>query len=225
MGTILLCRHGETAWNRERRVQGWAPTSLTERGREQADALAGFLAAEYDLDRLVASDLERAAETARAVARATGTEPAFHARWRERNFGRLQGLDADDVFGTYPEYALSETGYAAAETTPESGESLLDMWGRVRDAFGDLCAGLGPDETVAVVAHGGPLYAVTGDIEGLDVVAAVLDREQGNCAVNEVRIGAGATDGDDAGNEAASAELTRENVTSFLPESTAQENY
>ncbi|PSQ04963.1 histidine phosphatase family protein [Halobacteriales archaeon QS_6_71_20] len=213
MGTILLCRHGETIWNRERRVQGWAPTSLTERGREQADALAAHLAAEYDLDRLVASDLERAAETARAVSRATGVEPAFDSRWRERDFGRLQGLDADDVFGTYPEYALSATGHAAAEATPEGGESLLDTWERVRAGFADLRADVGTDETVAVVAHGGPLYAVTGELKGLDVVAAVLDQEQGNCAVNEVRVDDRAT------------ELVRENVTGFLPEATAQENH
>ncbi|WP_435065317.1 histidine phosphatase family protein [Halobaculum sp. EA56] len=231
MGTILLCRHGETTWNRERRVQGWAPTSLTERGREQADALAGFLAAEYDLDRLVASDLERAAETARAISRATDADATFDARWRERDFGRFQGLAYEELFGTYPEYTLSAVGYAAAETVPESGESLLDMWERVRAAFADLRAGIGDDETVAVVAHGGPLYAVTGDIKGLDVVAAVLDQDQGNCAVNEVRVGREGgerRDGDrDAGGGAAgrSVELVRENVTSFLPESTTQENY
>ncbi|MFC7135737.1 histidine phosphatase family protein [Halobaculum litoreum] len=219
MGTILLCRHGETPWNRDRRVQGWAPTELTDRGREQAAALADYLADEYAVDRVVASDLERAAETARAVSRATGVEPAFDARWRERDFGRMQGLRYGELFGTYPEYTLSEVGYAAAETTPESGESLLDMWGRVTAAFADLRAAVGADETVAVVAHGGPLYAVTGELKGLDVVAAVLDQEQGNCAVNEVRVDGAPGDG------ARAAALVRENVTSFLAEATSQENY
>lgn len=215
MGTILLCRHGETPWNRDRRVQGWAPTDLTDRGRKQAAALADFLADEYAVDRIVASDLERAAETARAVSQTTGVEPTFDARWRERDFGRMQGLTYDELFGAYPEYTLSEIGYAAAETTPESGESLLDMWERVTAAFDDLRDAVGDDETVAVVAHGGPLYAVTGTLKGLDVVAAVLDQEQGNCAVNEVRVTGGNP----------GAELVRENVTSFLPESTSQENY
>ena len=222
MGTILLCRHGETPWNRERRVQGWAPTELTERGREQADALADFLADEYDLDRLVASDLERAAETARAVSRATGVEPSFDARWRERDFGRMQGLTYEDLFGAYPEYTLSEIGYAAAETTPESGESLLNTWERVLAGFADLRSGVGADETVAIVAHGGPLYAVTGTLKGLDIVAAVLDQEQGNCAVNEVRVGGAPGDG---GAGERPAELVRENVTAFLAEATTQENY
>lgn len=219
MGTILLCRHGETPWNRDRRVQGWAPTGLTERGRGQAEALAGVLDAEYAVDRIVASDLERAAETARFISRATGAETTFDARWRERDFGRFQGLTYDDLFDTYPEYTLSEIGYAAAETAPESGESLLDMRSRVREGFADLRAGIGDDETVAVVAHGGPLYAVTGEIKGLDVVAAVLDQDQGNCAVNEIRVG------HDTDGGVATVELVRENVTSFLPEATTQENY
>jgi len=219
MGTILLCRHGETPWNRDRRVQGWAPTDLTDRGREQAAALADFLAAEYVVDRIVASDLERAAETARAVSRATDAETTFDSRWRERDFGRFQGLTYEELFDTYPEYTLSEIGYAAAETVPESGESLLDMWERVGAAFRGLRGEIDSDETVAVVAHGGPLYAVTGEVKGLDAVAAVLDQDQGNCAVNEIRVG------DDAGGGVAAVELVRENVTSFLPEATTQENY
>ncbi|GAA0205596.1 histidine phosphatase family protein [Halobaculum roseum] len=227
MGTILLCRHGETPWNRDRRVQGWAPTELTERGREQADALADFLGTEYAVDRIVASDLERAAETARAVSRATDAAATFDARWRERDFGRFQGLTYDGLFGTYPEYTLSEIGYAAAETVPESGESLLDMRARVREGFADLRGEVGPDETVAVVAHGGPLYVVTGELKGLDVVAAVLDQDQGNCAVNEVHVADDSARGGDgvATGGSATAELVRENVTSFLPEATTQENY
>ncbi|MFC6786672.1 histidine phosphatase family protein [Halobaculum halobium] len=223
MGTILLCRHGETTWNRDRRVQGWAPTELTERGREQADALAGFLNDEYAVDRVVASDLERAVETARAVSRSTAAEATLDARWRERDFGRLQGLAYDELFGTYPEYTLSAIGYAAAETVPESGESLLDMRARALTAFADLRAELGDGETVAVVTHGGPLYVVTGDMKGIDVVAAVLDQDQGNCAVNEVRVDDGDRESGDG--DAPVAEVIRENVTDFLPEATTQENY
>lgn len=222
MGTILLCRHGETPWNRERRVQGWAPTELTERGIAQAAALADFLADEYTVDRIVASDLERAAATARAVSGAVGTAPTFDARWRERGFGRLQGLTYDDLFGTYPEYTLSEIGYAAAETAPEGGESLLEMRERVVTAFAELRAAVDRDETVAVVAHGGPLYAVTGALKGLDLVTAVLDQAQGNCAVNEVRVD-GDPVRDGAGGADRPATLVRENVTSFLP-STTQES-
>ena len=66
MATVLLARHAETAWNRERRLQGWAPSRLTDRGREQAAALAARLS-ERSIDRLVSSDLERSTETADRV--------------------------------------------------------------------------------------------------------------------------------------------------------------
>ena len=214
MATVLLCRHGETTWNRERRVQGWAPTGLTDRGREQAGALARHVAAEYDVDRVVASDLERAAETARLLGRAVDAEPALDARWRERSFGRFQGLTYLALFEGYPEFALGHSGYAAAEVEPEGGESLLAMRERVLDAWDDLVAELDSrDATVAVVTHGGPLYALTGAVKGLDLVTATLEQRQGNCALNEVRV----ADGD--------AELVVENETGFQPEATVQRNY
>ena len=212
MATVLLCRHGETTWNRERRVQGWAPTPLTDRGRDQARALAAHVAAEYDVDRVFASDLERAAETARFLGRDVDAAPELDRAWRERDFGRFQGLSYTDLFEGHPEYALGRTGYAAAESVPEGGESLLAMRERVLDAWNALLAGLA-DATIAVVTHGGPLYAVTGAVKGLDVVTATLEQEQGNCALNEFRV----TDGE--------AELVVENGTGFQPESTVQPNH
>ncbi|MFB6196640.1 MAG: histidine phosphatase family protein, partial [Haloplanus sp.] len=47
MTTVLLARHGETTWNRDGRLQGWAPTPLTDRGHDQARALAAAVAADY----------------------------------------------------------------------------------------------------------------------------------------------------------------------------------
>ncbi|MFB6194543.1 MAG: histidine phosphatase family protein, partial [Haloplanus sp.] len=46
----------------------------------------------------------------------------------------------------------------------------------------------GADETVAVVCHGGPLYLLLGAVAGRDIVDAVLDGEQHNCALNELRV-------------------------------------
>ena len=186
MSTILLVRHGETEWNRERRVQGWAPVALTDDGHSQAASLAARLAEKYSVDRLVSSDLRRTLETARPIARAVGCELTTDRRWRERNFGVLQGLGYGELFLGHPEFTLSEVGYRAAEATPEGGESLIDQRERVLDAFGDLRASLAADETAVVVTHGGPLYLVVGWLRGLDIEATILDHEQGNCALNEI---------------------------------------
>jgi probable phosphoglycerate mutase len=205
MATVLLARHGETTWNRSGRVQGWAPTPLTERGHEQAAALGKYLASTYDLDRLVSSDLRRAQETARYVAREAGADPISDPAWRERDFGCLQGLTVSELFGDHPEYALSQSGSAAATARPDSGETVIEARDRVLDAWTELHADLSPAETVAVIAHGGPIRLLLGSILEYDVVDSILEIEQDNCAVNEI--------------SASEPHVVRRNDTSHLPES------
>lgn len=185
--TVLLVRHGETPWNAARRVQGWAPVPLSERGREQATLVGDHLAATYDIDRLVASDLRRTRETAVLVHEAgVDVEPTFYRAWRERDFGVYQGLSYEALFETYPEFAVTESGIAALEAVPERGESLLDCRERVLAAFDRLVADT-EDETVLIVTHGGPLYALLGHLKGIDYVESIAGESQKNCAVNELR--------------------------------------
>jgi len=184
--TVVLVRHGETDWNRQGRIQGWAPSRLTDRGREQARALGRHLADTYDVDRFVASDLERARETA-ALLREAGVdpEPTFDRAWRERNFGVFQGFTKETIFERFPEYA-AESGIEAARECPEGGESLLEVRERVIDGFKAVTD---DDDTVLVVTHGGPIYLLLGYVRGHDLLASVTDHSQHNCSVNELRVG------------------------------------
>ena len=193
MATVLLVRHGETAWNRERRLQGWAPVGLSELGRRQARALGAALAASHDVDGIVASDLRRTRETADLVAEAVDAPVRPDPGWRERDFGVLQGVTYDAFDAEHGAYSLAVSGEAAVDARPEGGESLADLRERVLGAWDLLVADLGGDETRVVVTHGGPLYLLCGHLTGRGVVEAVLDHHQANCAVNEVRV-----DGDGA---------------------------
>jgi probable phosphoglycerate mutase len=203
MDRVLLVRHGETTWNRSGRIQGWAPTPLTERGRAQAEALAAHVAT-VDPDRVVASDLRRARETAEYVARATGLEYRVDAAWRERDFGFLQGLKKSTLREEHPEYVIGRSGAAAASRRPEGGESVLDVRDRVIDGWERLVGDL-DGETAVVVAHSGSIRLVRGHLEGLDVAEAMA-RDKDNCAVTEV-----AADGD-------GARIVRDNDAAFLDE-------
>lgn len=203
MTTVLLVRHGETTWNRDRRVQGWAESALTDRGHEQAAALAGALDERYDPDRLVVSDLRRTRETAEHLARATGLSPRFDPAWRERDFGQLQGMDYEELFVGHPQYAVSESGHWAALERPPDGESLLETRRRVLGAWADLLSTADEDDTVVVVSHGGPLYLVLGAVKRLDIVATIMDQEQDNCALNELHASSDPV-------------VVRENDTTFL---------
>lgn len=131
-GTVLLVRHGETTWNREGRVQGWADSTLTDRGREQARAVSTHLADAYDVDRLVVSDLSRTAETATAMgAGGLDVEPESARAWRERDFGDRQGLTQADIAKRHPE--LHWDGSLLALQRVEGGESLSAFETRVRE--------------------------------------------------------------------------------------------
>lgn len=174
MATVLLARHGETAWNRAGRVQGWAPTRLTDRGRRQAHDLAETIAGR-DPDRLVASDLARAHGTAERVAAVAGLPVETDRRWRERDWGRLQGLDAEAVYDRFPRLSLTAAGTDALSAAPEGGESLAAVRERVRDAWADLRADLAPGATAVVVTHAVPVDAVCATATGRDFADRLLD--------------------------------------------------
>jgi probable phosphoglycerate mutase len=186
--TVLLLRHGETTWNREGRMQGWAPTPLTERGREQARRAGAAIADAYAVDRIVASDLRRTRETTAELLASLDLDPSFDGRWRERSFGDLQGLTVEAVFEGHPEYSLLASGAAAMEATPPGGESLADARERVIDGWDALVADMAPDETVLVVSHGGPLFILLAHVRGQDFETAMNEGWPENTALAELRV-------------------------------------
>ncbi|WP_396610976.1 histidine phosphatase family protein [Haloferax sp. S1W] len=211
MATLLLVRSGETTWYHEGRVQGWAPISLSDRGRRQADALANHVAQVYDVDRIVASDIERAQETARALADAVGVDPAFDPAWRDRDAGSMQGLDAREVFAKFPQYALRDVGVPATRERPPSGESLVEARRRVVTAFDGLVGSMDDDETVVVVTHGTPIRLALGDVKRLDIVDAILAQKLDHGGVCELSV----TVADDDVADEPTIEIVGENQSSF----------
>ena len=188
MVRVVLVRHGETDWNREGRLQGWAPVPLNETGREQAAAAGEYLAGEYDVDAVYTSDLLRAEQTTELLldtAGATGVPVTAELAWRERHLGVYQGLTYDDAEERFPRFGLSESAYEAAAATPESGESLRDVADRVTTRFEEVVDAR-DGGTVLVVSHGGPIHVVLGHVKGMDLPDALTNHHQANCAVNEI---------------------------------------
>jgi len=201
MATVLLVRKGQTEWNRQERVQGWAPSELTDLGHEQASRVAAAIDDQYDVDRLLTSDLRRASNTAKYVADATGVDQRHDGAWRERDFGALQGIPLADFHDEFSRFSLAASGRDAVEERPDSGESAVDMQERVLSAWERLVDGLGPDETAVVVTHAGPIHVVTAHVRDIDL--APVMGQQDNCATSEVRI-----------EEDGSMTLVRQNETS-----------
>jgi probable phosphoglycerate mutase len=152
--TLLLIRHGETAWNAEHRIQGSLDIPLSATGIWQAGRLAQRLAAER-IDAIYASDLARAWLTAEPIAARLGLELRADTRLRERRFGIFEGHTLDEIAARWPAElaAWRERDPAWAMPDGESGAAFIE---RVNAALHDI-AREWAGATVAVVAHGGVL--------------------------------------------------------------------
>jgi broad specificity phosphatase PhoE len=162
--TILLARHGETDWNREKRWQGRSDLSLNDSGREQARALAEKLEA-VPLSAVYASDLRRAYETALIIAERKGLAVTPIRELREVDVGSWTGLSYEEVKQRFPD------GYRAMRLRTgrgwEGGETYAEMGRRVLEAMHRI-ARQHRREAVLVVTHSGPIRAVRAHALGLD---------------------------------------------------------
>lgn len=155
--TLLLIRHGETAWNAEHRIQGRLDVPLSTTGVWQAGRLAERLAGE-PIDAVVSSDLARARMTAAPVAEAHGLRMVAEPRLRERVFGIFEGKTLDEIAARHPEEFAAWRARDVEWRMP-GGESGTEFIARVLEAVREVAASH-VGRTVAVVTHGGVLDVV-----------------------------------------------------------------
>jgi len=158
LGTRLcIIRHGETAWNVEKRIQGHTDIPLNATGRAQALAMA-FNAAHHRFNAIYSSDLARALETARVLAQREDLEVQCLPQLRERHFGLFQGLTAAQGAERYPE-AYTHYQTRDLDYDFETGESLRRFSERVSEAIDWLVRHHG-GQTIAAVSHSGVLDVI-----------------------------------------------------------------
>lgn len=171
MTRILLIRHGETAWNAVRRLQGHTDIPLSPTGERQAEGLARALQAE-PLDAIISSDLGRALQTAQAVAAhhphlPLHTDPGL----RERGYGAFEGLLYTEIAERYP--------VEFAEWQARDVDAVMPAGGRVAESFRQFflrCqdgiarwAERYPQQSILIVAHGGVLECAYRAARGLSI--------------------------------------------------------
>jgi broad specificity phosphatase PhoE len=175
--TILIARHGESDWNRERRWQGQADRPLTERGREQAEALAQRLI-HVELDAIYSSDLQRAYDTATEVARGQRLEVIKQRDLREVDVGSWSGLTRTEAEEGFPEgfarWREGHPGWTDGESYEAMAERVVEAvtaFGRLHEIAHELKNKLWRSARILVVSHGGPIRAIHAAALGLDVHA------------------------------------------------------
>ena len=147
--TLILARHGRTAWNHELRLQGHADVPLDDVGRAQAEELAAGLAPLQPV-RLWSSDLRRAHQTAAAIGAACGLPVESDPRLREYDVGDRSGMTHAEFADRFPaEYAAWRTGAAGP-----GEETIEEVAARTVAALRDHLAELPADGVGVAVMHG-----------------------------------------------------------------------
>lgn len=165
MTTLLLVRHGETDWNRARRIQGTTDVPLNDTGRAQAraaaEAVRTLLRGEQPW--IASSDLSRARETAELLAAELGATLAHtYPDLRERDYGEAEGVHFDEYVARWGEWAVADA--PGAEPREELRRRAVRGLRRVvRDVRRETAPSA---RSVVVVSHGGVLREIIGHASG-----------------------------------------------------------
>ena len=157
MPTLVLIRHGQSAWNLENRFTGWWDVDLTARGEEEARAAGELMAAKgIDVDRCFTSLQTRAIRTLYLAQAAMGRlwlPVEKHWRLNERHYGGLTGLDK-------------------AETAARHGDDQVHVWRRSFDVPPPAMATGGPFDLTNDRRYAGIAIPATESLK--DTIARVL---------------------------------------------------
>jgi len=179
--TILLIRHGETAWNRGKIFRGVYDIPLNENGCSQARQLAKALASRR-IDNAYSSPLSRAKRTAQIVLESHEIEAIVHEGLKDFNYGQWTGLEDEVVAHRWPEEhnCWIATPHAIR---PPGGETLREVFDRAFDVVEEI-AQKHNGQTVAIFAH-----RVVNKLLVLGMLTLELERfpfiRQDNCCFNE----------------------------------------
>ena len=167
---LLLIRHGQTEYNKAGRMQGQLDTPLSDVGRSEATRIAEGLA-DWPIGTVVSSDLERAVDTAAALAGALFPETrrfTTDPRLRETDLGEWSGCAHEDVDASFP--GARAHWRLNPRWAPPGGETRLEVSARAAEVVAELMASDAWDRgAVALIAHGGTISALTCRLLGIPV--------------------------------------------------------
>lgn len=162
--TLILVRHGETAWHAKNQYYGHTDVPLSPKGYKQGLDVARALSG-AQVDAVYTSDLTRSKEVGDLVAKEHELEVVVNPALREMNFGEWEGKTHDELLvgdaGRYGSW-LDAPGMIA---TPE-GETLPILAARVKDAITTIVRE-NKGKQIVLVAHGGPIKTTLMDALGI----------------------------------------------------------
>lgn len=188
---LYLCRHGQTDYNAQGRIQGSSvDRPLTDTGIQQAERVAEALR-DVPLDLVGSSPLARAVQTADAIAKKhPAANRVEHSDLREMNFGDFEGKQLDSLKDGYKHVNDAWANGDVDKKWPGGGESPVDVASRARKALRDLGCLVGGDHGVrhvALVTHGRFNKIILADLLGMGLHQCGTI-QQDNCCINVIDI-------------------------------------
>jgi broad specificity phosphatase PhoE len=178
---LYIVRHGESEGNALGNLQGHAPTSLTDNGRQQAEKLAKRLKDE-NIDVILSSDLPRAKETTDIIAKYHKVPVHYTIDLRERNYGLWEGKPGK----AYHEM-VKNSGIPKARFRPEQGQSYEDLKIIVEKTFNKILEDY-KGKNVLISTHGGRYRVLLSVVLGIPLDEAAK-LAIGNTALTVIEIG------------------------------------
>ncbi len=148
---LIIVRHGETEWNRQRRTQGVTDIDLTARGLRQARRL-GYRLRSMPVKCVFASPLKRAFDTAKAIADPSRLPVFADDDLKEIRFGDWEGLTFDEIGCSYPDELRVWNENPPLCTPPGDSETIAQVAARVERFLARIRREY-PDGTVVAVSH------------------------------------------------------------------------
>lgn len=180
---LLLVRHGETEWNRQKRFQGHIDVPLNDNGREQSQKAAEFLK-DIPIDFALTSPMLRPKETAEIILKHhPNVKLEDHPGLREISHGLWEGKLEPEIEQTYPGQLHQWRDFPASVQMPE-GENLQQVWDRAIAAWNSIVNEAG-SQTGLVVAHDATNKVILCHLLGLGP-EDFWKIKQGNCAVSAI---------------------------------------
>lgn len=177
---LYIIRHGETDWNKAKKLQGRSNIELNEYGRELARVTAEAIK-DVHFDKIYSSPLIRAYETAQIMKNDRDTIIETDERLIEIGFGVDEGVESDKVSDNFRYFFKEPELYTPAE----GGETYESLLSRTKSFLEEV---IYPEanqvERVMIVAHGALNRALIVNLCGLSVKNMWDGEFQKNCCVN-----------------------------------------
>lgn len=160
MVRLILARHGETVWDKDKRLNGQSNVPLSPIGESQAKTLGEFLKSNYKPDLFFSSTLRRSIQTAGAVSEILGLPFNQVKEFNDIDCGSCTGMSYPEVGEHYPE--LVKEWKNNTDPPFPKGENMADVEKRAIEKLKDVIKLCKKDQTILIVSHAGINQAIIG---------------------------------------------------------------